>query len=116
MLRKALSITLALVLLIGAPLTGTNVSDAKAVDSFSTQQLSMPNDDMLIEMMIKTGKVSKDASSKEINEALNKYLSEVAKPFQKNDGELASKEAKRNLDLILNNKKGFLILLRAILK
>jgi len=106
MLKKLLCCTLAASLMMGAPLAANTQSFADTGDTYSTYNLSMPNDDQLIEMMIKTGKVSKDASSAEINQALKGYLKQVAAPFQKDDGQLAGKSKKRNnnqMDKMFNN-------------
>lgn len=68
--------------------------------------LNIANEAKIIEMLKKEGKIAKDATFEEANEAFNKYMQEIAKrnsnrPITKKEKELKSKEMKN----IKNNSK-----------
>ncbi|MEI5908794.1 immune inhibitor A domain-containing protein [Bacillus spongiae] len=117
--RKFVSVAMAAALSLGAfvapastnamNLTSTKIEAAKAKTAESHDQshhsvggpidLGVANEERLIEMLKKSGKLATDATGEEAEKAVKDYLKEVSKKAEKqlkNDGELSEQEHKLN--------------------
>ncbi len=103
---KVLSMAMVAALSVGAfavPASAGTVSPENVLAKPSVKQshnvggaidLGIANDERLIEMLKKEGKIKQNASAAEAEKALNKFLSAKANRVKKEEGELHEQEAK----------------------
>jgi immune inhibitor A len=114
--RKVLSMAMTAALSIGAfavPASAGTVEPENVLAKPSAKyehshsgpvDLGIANDERLIEMLKKEGKIAKNATQAQAEKVLNKFLKEKAEGAKKEAGELHAEEAETKADLIKSMK------------